>query len=65
MSRSRPRIRPARTEDLPALLELNAAFETRAGSVTDRGRGVDPATLATLRRNRLGGDTPPVRLAEA
>ncbi len=44
---------------------FNAAFEARAGSVEDRGRGIDAATLATLRRNRLGGDTPPVRLAEA
>lgn len=44
---------------------FNAAFEARAGSVADRARRIDAATLATLRRNRLGGDTPPVRLAQA
>jgi acetyl esterase/lipase len=44
---------------------FNAAFEARGDSMPDRRRGVDAATLATMRRNRLGGDAPPVRLPEA
>jgi acetyl esterase/lipase len=59
---------PLATTGLDCLAEteaFNAAFEARSSSVPDRGRGVDAATLATLRRNRVGGEAPPVRLAEA
>jgi acetyl esterase/lipase len=65
---SATRIDHLATTGLDCLAEteaFNAAFEARTGSVPDRGRNVDAATLATLRRNRLGGDRPPVRLAEA
>ncbi|EIV94606.1 hypothetical protein [Frankia sp. QA3] len=55
---------PFVTTGLDCLAEteaFNAAFEARSGSVPDRSRGVDAATLATLRRNRVGGEAPPVR----
>jgi acetyl esterase/lipase len=67
-SPSGARIDQVATTGLDCLAEteaFNAAFEARAGSVPDRGRSMDAAALAVRRRNRLGGDAPPVRLAEA
>ncbi|MEU8118252.1 alpha/beta hydrolase [Spirillospora sp. NPDC049024] len=47
---------------LPETLSFNEQFEAGAASRPARGRMPSAATLALLRRNRLGGDTPPVRL---
>ncbi|RKT16286.1 acetyl esterase/lipase [Streptomyces sp. 1114.5] len=49
---------------LPETLAFNAQFEAAAASRPARGRGLDPATLALLRRNRLAGDAPPLRLPQ-
>ena len=45
--------------------EFNDKFAAAAAARPDRAAGLDPAALALLRRNRLGDDKPPVRLAEA
>ncbi|MFC9926885.1 alpha/beta hydrolase [Streptomyces sp. NPDC127190] len=45
-------------------LTFNAQFEAAAASRPPRGQAVDADVLALLRRNRLGGDTPPVRLPQ-
>jgi len=50
---------------LDETLAFNADFEARAASRPDRGAPMDAATLAALRRNRLAGDAPPVRLPQA
>ncbi|MFJ9352651.1 alpha/beta hydrolase [Streptomyces mirabilis] len=47
---------------LPETLAFNEHFEAAAASRPARGQAPSPAMLALLRRNRLGGDTPPVRL---
>jgi acetyl esterase/lipase len=46
---------------LAETLAFNADFETRPPA---RNGPLDAATIAALRRNRLGGDTPPVRLSQ-
>jgi acetyl esterase len=43
---------------------FNAQFEATAASRPSREAPLDAATLATLRRNRLAGDAPPVRLPQ-
>ena len=43
---------------------FNAQFEATAASRPSREAPPDAATLAALRRNRLAGDTPPVRLPQ-
>jgi acetyl esterase/lipase len=45
-------------------LAFNEHFRATAASRPARGRTLDAATLASLRRNRLGGDVPPVRLPQ-
>ncbi|MFF9287326.1 alpha/beta hydrolase [Streptomyces griseosporeus] len=50
---------------LAETLEFNARFEAAAASRPPRGRAPDADMLALLRRNRLGGDAPPVRLPQA
>ncbi|MGW1198805.1 alpha/beta hydrolase [Streptomyces sp. NPDC002536] len=45
-------------------LAFNEQFEAAAASRPPRGQAPDAAMLAFLRRNRLGGDTPPVRLPQ-
>ncbi|MFF4213205.1 alpha/beta hydrolase [Streptomyces sp. NPDC001796] len=47
---------------LPETLAFNEQFEAAAASRPTRGQTPSAAALAVLRRNRLGGDTPPVRL---
>ncbi|WP_438292522.1 alpha/beta hydrolase [Streptomyces sp. HUAS TT7] len=47
---------------LPETLAFNEQFEAAAASRPARGQAPSAAALALLRRNRLGGDTPPVRL---
>ncbi|MER7468009.1 alpha/beta hydrolase [Streptomyces sp. NPDC097981] len=47
---------------LAETLAFNDQFEAAAASGPTRGQAPDAALLALLRRNRLGGDTPPVRL---
>ncbi|MEU6283174.1 alpha/beta hydrolase [Streptomyces sp. NPDC047028] len=49
---------------LAETLAFNEQFETAAASRPARQGPPDAALLATLRRNRLGGDTPPVRLPQ-
>ncbi|MCC9308250.1 alpha/beta hydrolase [Kitasatospora sp. RB6PN24] len=49
---------------LAETLAFNAQFEAVAASRAARGQVPDADVLALLRRNRLGGDTPPVRLAQ-
>ncbi|MFE2441117.1 alpha/beta hydrolase [Streptomyces sp. NPDC059426] len=44
---------------------FNEQFEAAAANRPARGPVPSAATLALLRRNRLGGDTPPVRLPHA
>ncbi|MFD7904096.1 alpha/beta hydrolase [Kitasatospora sp. NPDC059747] len=44
---------------------FNAQFEAAAATRPSRSTTPDAATLARLRANRLGGDTPPVRLPQA
>ncbi|MFE1320654.1 alpha/beta hydrolase [Kitasatospora phosalacinea] len=50
---------------LDETLAFNRAFERAASSRPARRGPLDPAVLALLRRNRLGGDTPPRRLPQA
>ncbi|MFF6995373.1 alpha/beta hydrolase [Streptomyces sp. NPDC008313] len=50
---------------LAETLAFNAHFEATAASRPSRGQAPDAEVLALLRRNRLGGDTPPVRLPQA
>lgn len=47
---------------LTETLAFNDQFETTAANRPVREAAPDAALLASLRRNRLGGDTPPVRL---
>lgn len=47
---------------LPETLAFNEQFEAAAATRPARGQAPSAATLALLRRNRLGGDTPPIRL---
>ncbi|MFJ4539893.1 alpha/beta hydrolase [Streptomyces tibetensis] len=47
---------------LAETLAFNKQFEAAASCRPAREAAPDAAQLATLRRNRLGGDTPPVRL---
>ncbi|MEU6368999.1 alpha/beta hydrolase [Streptomyces sp. NPDC046931] len=47
---------------LAETLAFNEQFEATAASRPTRGETPDPTVLALLRRNRLGGHTPPVRL---
>ncbi|WP_406840515.1 alpha/beta hydrolase [Streptomyces sp. AHU1] len=47
---------------LAETLEFNRCFEAAAAGRPAREGKPDAALLAALRRNRLGGDTPPVRL---
>ncbi|WP_433476091.1 alpha/beta hydrolase [Spirillospora sp. CA-142024] len=49
---------------LPETLAFNEQFEAAAASRPARGKVPSAAALAPLRRNRLGGDTPPVRLPQ-
>jgi acetyl esterase/lipase len=49
---------------LAETLAFNKKFETSAASRPAREVPLDAAALAALRRNRLGGDTPPVRLPQ-
>ncbi|MFI9320517.1 alpha/beta hydrolase [Kitasatospora aureofaciens] len=49
---------------LTETLAFNEQFEATAALRPPRGRTLDPATLEHLRTNRLGGDTPPVRLPQ-
>ncbi|GAA4547025.1 alpha/beta hydrolase [Amycolatopsis samaneae] len=49
---------------LAETLAFNEKFAATAASRPARGRTPDAAKLARLRRNRLGGDTPPVRLPQ-
>ncbi|WP_035791398.1 alpha/beta hydrolase [Kitasatospora mediocidica] len=52
-------------EDILAeTLAFNEQFEAAAASRPPRGAVLDAATMALLRGNRLGGDTPPVRLPQ-
>ncbi|MET8584219.1 alpha/beta hydrolase [Streptomyces collinus] len=49
---------------LAETLTFNAQFEATAASRPPRGQAPSADVLALLRRNRLGGDTPPVRLPQ-
>ncbi|MGV9886882.1 alpha/beta hydrolase [Streptomyces sp. NPDC003395] len=49
---------------LAETLAFNDEFEAGAARRPARDEGLDAVALAALRRNRLGGDTPPVRLAQ-
>ena len=49
---------------LAETLAFNEHYEATAASRPKRGAVPDAAVLALLRRNRLGGDTPPVSLPE-
>ncbi|MFG3228592.1 alpha/beta hydrolase [Kitasatospora sp. NPDC048194] len=49
---------------LTETLAFNARFEAAVALRPARDRPLDAATMAELRRNRLGGDAPPVRLAQ-
>ncbi|MFF1546329.1 alpha/beta hydrolase [Streptomyces sp. NPDC058291] len=49
---------------LAETLAFNRQFEATAASRPSRGQAPDAAVLARLRRNRLGGRTPPVRLPQ-
>ncbi|KJY35746.1 alpha/beta hydrolase, partial [Streptomyces katrae] len=56
---------PLTDEDcLAETLAFNARFEAEAASRPARGAAPDAALLARLRRNRLAGDAPPVRLPQ-
>ncbi|MEU8515036.1 alpha/beta hydrolase [Kitasatospora sp. NPDC048722] len=50
---------------LAETLAFNAQFEAAAATRPARSATLDAATLARLRANRLGGDTPPERLPQA
>ncbi|WHM40738.1 hypothetical protein [Streptomyces sp. BPTC-684] len=47
---------------LPETLAFNEQFEAAAANRPARVQAPSAATLALLRRNRLGGDVPPIRL---
>ncbi|MBV6699883.1 alpha/beta hydrolase [Kitasatospora aureofaciens] len=49
---------------LAETLAFNEQFEAAAASRPPRGQAPDATVLALLRRSRLGGDTPPVRLPQ-
>ncbi|MFF4577491.1 alpha/beta hydrolase [Streptomyces sp. NPDC001373] len=49
---------------LAETLAFNRQFEAAAASRPARGRALDADLLARLRRNRLAGDAPPVRLPQ-
>ncbi|MFL5997194.1 MAG: alpha/beta hydrolase [Streptomyces sp.] len=49
---------------LTEVLAFNAQFEAAAASRRPHGNAPDAEVLALLRRNRLGGDTPPVQLPQ-
>lgn len=49
---------------LAETLAFNKQFEATAASRPTRGETPDATVLAALRRNRLGGNTPPVRLPQ-
>ncbi|MFJ9647570.1 alpha/beta hydrolase [Streptomyces sp. NPDC101206] len=49
---------------LAETLAFNKEYETTAATRPARDETPDAAVLATLRANRLGGDTPPVRLPQ-
>jgi len=49
---------------LAEALAFNEQFETEAARRPTRGKVLDTTVLALIRRNRLGGDTPPVRLSQ-
>ncbi len=49
---------------LDETLAFNKEFEAAAATRPAREETPDATVLATLRRNRLGGDTPPVRLPQ-
>ncbi|WP_327351035.1 alpha/beta hydrolase [Streptomyces sp. NBC_01304] len=49
---------------LAETLAFNEQFEAAAASRPPRGPAPGAAALALMRRNRLGGDTPPVRLPQ-
>ncbi|MFB7666435.1 alpha/beta hydrolase [Kitasatospora sp. NPDC056138] len=49
---------------LAETLAFNAQFEAASATRPTRPRVLDATLLAFLRRNRLGGDTPPVRLPQ-
>ncbi|MDX3227566.1 alpha/beta hydrolase [Streptomyces sp. ME19-01-6] len=49
---------------LAETLAFNEQFEAAAASRPPREQAPDATVLALLRRNRLGGDTPPVRLPQ-
>ncbi|MDH6132981.1 acetyl esterase [Kitasatospora sp. MAA4] len=49
---------------LAETLAFNDQFAAAAASRPARGQAPDAALMALLRRNRLGGDTPPVRLPQ-
>ncbi|MDF2266417.1 alpha/beta hydrolase [Streptomyces coacervatus] len=49
---------------LAETLAFNEQFEATAASRPTRGQAPDATMLALLRRNRLGGHTPPVRLPQ-
>ncbi|MFJ1706908.1 alpha/beta hydrolase [Kitasatospora sp. NPDC088346] len=49
---------------LAETLAFNKEFEAAAASRPARDGTLDAAVLAALRRNRLGGDTPPARLPQ-
>ncbi|MFF2192625.1 alpha/beta hydrolase [Streptomyces sp. NPDC058157] len=56
---------PLTDEDcLAETLAFNARFEAEAASRPVRGAAPDAALLARLRRDRLAGDAPPVRLPQ-
>ncbi len=56
---------PLTDEDcLAETLAFNARFEAEAASRPARGAAPDAALLALLRRKRLAGDAPPVRLPQ-
>lgn len=52
------------TDRIAETRAFNERFEAEAASRPARDRAPDAATLARLRRNRLGGDEPPVRLPQ-
>ncbi|MEW1638275.1 alpha/beta hydrolase [Streptomyces sp. NPDC093801] len=49
---------------LAETLAFNRQFEAAAANRPARGRALDPDLVARLRRNRLAGDAPPVRLPQ-
>ncbi|WP_317440933.1 alpha/beta hydrolase [Streptomyces collinus] len=49
---------------LAETLTFNAQFEAAAANRPSRGQAPNADVLALLRRNRLGGDTPPVQLPQ-